>query len=90
VTRTSFPFAGTPLGTKALGCFGGCDFHGKPHDVYWTHLAKTAYAGNKTIVLQEAVDWEPDDKILITTTGFRYVLIRASGGFEMKTLLTAV
>lgn len=60
------------MGSKALGCFGGCDLHGKPHDVYWTHLNNTADIGDTTIVLQKAVDWEDGSEVVITTTGYRY------------------
>ena len=67
----TFFFSEIELGSKALGCFGGCDFNGIPHNVYWTHLESTAMAGSNQIVLVDAVDWEVGHEIVITTTGYR-------------------
>jgi len=65
--------AGLTLGSKAIGCFGGCDFHGIPHNVYWTHLSQTTNVGDSTIYLEDEVDWQVNDEIIITTTGYRAV-----------------
>jgi len=35
----------------------------------WTVLARTAYRGNSTIVLQQPVNWQPGDEIVVATTG---------------------
>ena len=40
--------------------------------VIWTRLAHTAKAGERTLILQEAVTWKPGDKIVIASTGHRY------------------
>merc|ERR1719370_1191914 len=63
--------AGVTLGSKAIGCFGGCDFHGIPHDIYWTKLTQTAGIGDSTIYVEDNVDWQANDEIVIATTGYR-------------------
>ena len=65
---------GITLGRKAIGCFGGCDFHGINHNVYWTSLARTVEAGGSSIELMEEVDWNVGDEIVITTTSYALVL----------------
>ena len=45
---------------------------GKPVPVTWTTLESTAYAGNTTIVLREAVTWQAGDKVVIATTSDRH------------------
>ncbi|XP_066271366.1 fibrocystin-L-like [Branchiostoma lanceolatum] len=61
---------GPNLGAKALGCFGGCDIHGKNREVTFTRLAQTGNVGDSTITLVKAVDWVVGDDIAITTTTY--------------------
>ncbi|XP_035687262.1 fibrocystin-L-like [Branchiostoma floridae] len=61
---------GPNLGAKALGCFGGCDIHGKNRVVTFTRLAQTGNVGDSTITLVDAVDWAVGDDIAIATTTF--------------------
>ncbi|XP_078699976.1 fibrocystin-L-like [Branchiostoma floridae x Branchiostoma belcheri] len=61
---------GPTVGAKAIGVFGGLDLFGKDRNVCWTHLAETAAAGANTITLADAVDWQVDEEIVITTTSF--------------------
>ncbi|XP_078617899.1 fibrocystin-L-like [Branchiostoma floridae x Branchiostoma japonicum] len=61
---------GPNMGSKALGCFGGCDIHGKNRVVTFTRLAQTGNVGDGTITLVKAVDWVVGDDIAITTTSF--------------------
>ncbi|CAK8682976.1 unnamed protein product [Clavelina lepadiformis] len=58
------------LGSKAIGCFGGCDFHGKKRSPSWTRLAQTVTAGTGYIIVQDVVDWVAGEEIVITTTGY--------------------
>uniref|UniRef100_H2YQB4 Polycystic kidney and hepatic disease 1 (autosomal recessive)-like 1 n=1 Tax=Ciona savignyi TaxID=51511 RepID=H2YQB4_CIOSA len=64
-------FPGIELGSKVLACFGGCDLHGKSHNVYKSDLAWTASIGASNITLPDAVDWVVGDEILITTTSYK-------------------
>ncbi|CAK8682970.1 unnamed protein product [Clavelina lepadiformis] len=66
--RVALP--GINLGSKAIGCFGGCDFHGKKRTPSWTRLAQTVTAGTKQIIVQDVVDWVAGEEIVITTTGY--------------------
>lgn len=45
---------------------------GVPVPVIWTRLAHTAKAGERILILQEAVMWKPGDNIVIASTGHRY------------------
>ncbi|XP_076825618.1 fibrocystin-L-like isoform X2 [Clavelina lepadiformis] len=66
--RVDFPEIN--LGSKAIGCFGGCDFHGKKRSPSWTRLALTVAAGTGYIIVQDVVDWVAGEEIVITTTGY--------------------
>ncbi|XP_053415184.1 fibrocystin-L isoform X2 [Nycticebus coucang] len=60
-------------GAKTLAVRAGTlDLHGLPIPVIWTHLAHTAKAGERTLILQEAVTWKPGDYIVIASTGHRH------------------
>lgn len=50
---------------------------GLPVPVVWTRLAQTAQAGERTLVLQEAVTWKPGDKIVVASTGHSYDILRS-------------
>jgi hypothetical protein len=45
---------------------------GLPVPVVWTRLAQTAKAGDRTLIVQEAVTWKEGDNIVIASTGHRY------------------
>ncbi|XP_032616164.1 fibrocystin-L [Hylobates moloch] len=60
-------------GAKTLAVREGIlDLHGVPVPVIWTRLAHTAKAGEKFLILQEAVTWKPGDNIVIASTGHRH------------------
>uniref|UniRef100_H2YFZ9 G8 domain-containing protein n=1 Tax=Ciona savignyi TaxID=51511 RepID=H2YFZ9_CIOSA len=83
-------FPGIELGSKVLGCFGGCDLHGKSHNVYKSDLASTVSTGASSITLRDAVDWVAGDEILITTTSYKSQetekRVISSVSTDMKTL----
>ncbi|XP_004431348.1 PREDICTED: fibrocystin-L [Ceratotherium simum simum] len=59
-------------GAKTLAVREGIlDLHGLPVPVVWTRLAHTAKAGERTLILQEAVTWKPGDTIVVASTGHR-------------------
>ncbi|MBZ3876694.1 Fibrocystin-L [Sciurus carolinensis] len=59
-------------GAKTLAVREGVlDLHGLPVPVVWTHLAHTAKAGERVLILQEAVTWKAGDNIVIASTGHR-------------------
>ncbi|TPP64918.1 hypothetical protein FGIG_04510 [Fasciola gigantica] len=60
------------FGAKVLALRNGTfDLHGMPRVVTWTRLAQTADVGSQTLVLTNPVDWQPGEKIVITSTGGR-------------------
>ena len=65
-----FRFSVPLLGNKAIGCYGGCDFHGVRPSVTWTFLNQTSNVGSSSLKLVEVVDWKVGDEIVITTTGY--------------------
>ena len=46
------------------------DIHGQPRNVTWTTLNETAYVGVNEIVLSQPVDWQINEKIVISTTSY--------------------
>ena len=64
------PNFGPVLGAKALGVFGYLGLHGQERLILWTHLAKAARAGDRTLVLKTPVDWLPGEEIVIASTSF--------------------
>nr|XP_026692211.1 fibrocystin-L-like isoform X4 [Ciona intestinalis] len=64
------PSAQINMGAKAIGVFGGLDLHGRRRDVVWTKLAQAANAGDSTVVLSQAVEWEAGEEIMVTSTSF--------------------
>ena len=59
---------GPNAGSKGMAVFGWLELHGKPRNVYWTRLAATASKGTKSITLGEAVDWNPGEEVVISST----------------------
>lgn len=58
-------------GAKTLALREGVlDIHGRTLNVTWTKLSQTARAGNFTLHLREAVDWEEGGEIVIASTSF--------------------
>ena len=50
--------------------FGCLDLHGRPRQVTWTRLAKTAVIGSTSISLEEGVDWVTGDEVVIAPTSY--------------------
>eukprot|EP00731_Ephydatia_muelleri_P028251 Em0019g1124a len=58
-------------GAKTLAVREGTlELHGQPLNVTWTRLAKTANAGDRTLYLTQAVDWQVGGSVVIAATGF--------------------
>ena len=58
-------------GAKSLGLREGeIDMHGRPLNITWTLLAKTAQAGERELHLRDSVAWEIEGKIVIASTSF--------------------
>jgi len=58
------------FGSKVIACYEcTMDIHGRP-EIAWTELAATVMPGATEIMLQEAVSWPVNSKIVIATTDF--------------------
>lgn len=51
---------------------GVLDIHGQPRLKVWTKVAFTAPAGTSIIQTAEAVDWQPGERIVITSSSWDY------------------
>jgi hypothetical protein len=58
------------MGSKGIGVYGGLDLHGIPRTPSWTRLAITAAAGTNKLTLIEAVDWQVNEEIVVSTTSY--------------------
>jgi hypothetical protein len=59
---------GAGMLNKGIVVTGQIDIHGTEYFPTWTRLAKTAWSGNSTIFIQDCPNWQPGQKIAITTT----------------------
>jgi len=50
---------------------GSLDLHGQRFDRTWTRLAAPVSPGDTTVYLQRAVNWEPGQQVLLTTTALK-------------------
>lgn len=60
-----------PSTYKGIDVSGVLELHGKQYYRTWTRLAKTALAGDKVLLLQDQVNWEPGQKIVLVTTAMK-------------------
>lgn len=74
---------GPNVGAKAFGVFGLLHLHGKKHNIHWTRLARNLTKSENLLRLAEAVDWEPGQEIIITTSDFES---RHAEKFIIKTI----
>ena len=50
---------------------GSLDLHGQRFYSTWTRLAAPGFPGDTTVYLQRAVNWEPGQQVLLTTTALK-------------------
>lgn len=65
--RSEYSLPG-PHWTKGIAVSGTIDVHGAQYFPTWTRLAMTAKPGDTWIFIQDIVNWQPGQKIVITTT----------------------
>jgi hypothetical protein len=66
------PSDGGKLGSKGLAATSGStiEVHGNVQGPVWTRLRLTANPGDRTIHLQEQVQWKKGDRIIVTSTDY--------------------
>lgn len=65
--RSDYSFPVDPH-IKGISVTGTIDIHGAQYFPTWTRLAVTAKIGDEYIFIQDNVNWQPGQKIVITTT----------------------
>ena len=61
---------GPNVGAKAIAAFGELILHGRPRTPTWTRLAEKAVPGDIQITVVDPVDWQPGERIVVTSTSF--------------------
>lgn len=70
--RPDDPVLNQPAATyKGISVTGKISLHGKRFFKSWTRLSKTLVPGDKIVLLQDPVNWEPGQKIVIVTTAMK-------------------
>jgi G8 domain len=71
-TRPVDAVSNQPMSTlKGLSVTGTLSLHGKRYFRTWTRLAQTAKPGDKALLLQDAVNWEPGQCLVLVTTAMK-------------------
>ena len=60
-----------PLTYKGIAVTGTLSLHGQRYFRTWTRLAATATVGDRVLVTQHPVNWEPGQEIVVTTTALK-------------------
>ena len=56
---------------KGISVSGSISLHGKRYYRTWTRLAKTVAIGDRVMMVQNQVNWEPGQKIVLVTTAMK-------------------
>ena len=57
-------------GVKCLSVTGQLELHGRDAGQTWTHLAQTAAAGTRRLMLADTAAWQPGDHLVLASTDF--------------------
>jgi hypothetical protein len=70
--RPSNPVQNRPTETyKGISVTGTISLHGKQYFRTWSRLAKSVKVGEKVLLLQDSVNWEPGQEIVLVTTAMK-------------------
>ncbi|KAJ3262303.1 Fibrocystin-L [Boothiomyces macroporosus] len=83
---TAQPFPPDPFVKGIYATGGTLEMHAQVYAPTWTRLATTALPGTTTIYIQDAVNWIPNQEIMITTTVLKDSL--ESHQNEVRTILS--
>jgi G8 domain len=71
-TRPTDAVLNQPVPTlKGISVTGTLSLHGKRYFRTWTRLAQTAKPGDRVLLLQDAVNWEPNQSLVLVTTAMK-------------------
>ncbi|KAM6185543.1 LOW QUALITY PROTEIN: fibrocystin [Rhynchocyon petersi] len=63
-------FNGINIEPGTIGVHGKVQLHSAYPKKSWTHLATDIAAGNERIIVEDAVDWQPRDKIILCSSSY--------------------
>ncbi|XP_047651580.1 fibrocystin isoform X2 [Phacochoerus africanus] len=63
-------FNGIRIDPGTIGVFGKVQLHSAYSKKSWTHLGADIASGNERIIVEDAVDWRPQDKIVLSSSSY--------------------
>ncbi|XP_058518216.1 fibrocystin [Ochotona princeps] len=63
-------FNGFPIDPGIIGVYGKVQLHSAYTKKSWTHLRADIASGNERIIVEDTVDWQPHDKIILTSSSY--------------------
>nr|XP_051711578.1 fibrocystin isoform X2 [Oryctolagus cuniculus] len=63
-------FNGIQIDPGIIGVYGKVQLHSAYTKKSWTHLGADIASGNERIIIEDAVDWKPHDKIVLSSTSY--------------------
>ncbi|XP_043861087.1 fibrocystin [Dromiciops gliroides] len=61
---------GIKIGPGTIGVYGKVQLHSAYPRKAWTHLGADIASGNERILVEDAVDWRPQDKIVLSSSSY--------------------
>ncbi|XP_075410184.1 fibrocystin [Tenrec ecaudatus] len=58
------------IDSGTIGVYGRVQLHSAYPKKSWTHLAADIASGNERIIVEDAVDWRPSDKIVLSASSY--------------------
>ncbi|XP_070370876.1 fibrocystin isoform X2 [Equus asinus] len=63
-------FDGIRIDPGTIGVYGKVQLHSAYPKKSWTHLGADIASGNERIIVEDAVDWRPHDKIVLSSSSY--------------------
>ncbi|KAM9666760.1 fibrocystin [Trichechus inunguis] len=63
-------FNGIHIDPGTIGVYGKVQLHGAYPKKPWTHLGADIASGNERIIVKDVVDWQPHDKIVLSSSSY--------------------
>ncbi|XP_003404487.2 fibrocystin [Loxodonta africana] len=63
-------FSGIHIDPGTIGVYGKVQLHSAYPKKSWTHLGADMASGNERIIVKDAVDWQPHDKIVLSSSSY--------------------
>ncbi|XP_014638035.1 PREDICTED: fibrocystin [Ceratotherium simum simum] len=63
-------FSGIRIDPGTIGVYGKVQLHSAYPKKSWTHLGADIASGNERIIVEDKVDWQPHDKIVLSSSSY--------------------